>query len=53
VALGVGLATGAASLVCPTWVSAAVAGITGAAAVVAGHVGATVNAVFAQLAARR
>jgi hypothetical protein len=49
VALGVGLAAGAASLVCPTWVSAAVTGVTGAAAVVAGYVGATVNAVFARL----
>src|SRR5262249_11525349 len=49
VALGVGLVAGAASLVCPTWVSAAVAGVTGAAAVVAGHIGASVNALFSRL----
>jgi hypothetical protein len=48
VAVAVGLCAGAATLVCPAWVAAAVTGITGA-AVVAGHIGASVNALFARL----
>lgn len=50
-ALGVGACTGALCFFCPTWMAAAFAGVTGAAAVGAAYIGARVNALFASLRA--
>jgi hypothetical protein len=47
-ALGVGLTTGAVSLLCPAWVSALVAASAGAGAVAAAQVGSAMNAVLAR-----
>ena len=48
VGLGVGLTAGAVSLLCPAWVAAVLPAGAGASAVVAAHVGATINRVFAR-----